>query len=597
MMYKWYFPPLNGGQSSGLNDSGVSYFASDPIRSVAKETIQDSIDAAHPDYDKVIVKFKTFYVSHNEIPDYQNLRNAFKKGIERWNHHFETKEFFEKGLEMLNRKKVPILAIQDYQTTGLSKIGNSRTGGWYALISASGVTEKSPTDGGSYGIGKNAPFAASAIRTVFYCTKNMEGEIGFQGVAKIPTITNENDEDTQGIGYYFDPIELQPIKDKEKILPPYQREEYGTDKFVLGFNDNKNWKERLIDEVVSCYLLAIYRETLEVHVEDTIINKSTLPKIIDLIKQYNEDSLALQYYEVLTSSLTKDFSNFFETDINTKEKIILRLIVKDGFKKKVGLHRSTGMKIFDKGHFHVPFDFSGVLVVEGERLNSILRKMEPPTHDKWDPNLYKENEKYGKKLIKSINKWINDSVKSLLKNNTNKDFHIKGIEELLPDLIDEKPRTIKVNKNTRRDSIKNILSKKKRSKRKKSGLNIYKDSTGIKNSSSKKQRTYNEKDKQNNRSQKALVSKINVFCTDPKNNIYSVLFFPKIEGELSLEIRAIGENGKSVEVDIEHAQIAGSEIPIIGNIIGPFNLKKELKNNLQIKINSSTRLALEVIQK
>lgn len=284
MTYKWYFAPSYGGQTSGLNDSGVSYFASDPIRSVAKETLQDSMDALHSGEKKTIVKFNTFHVTHDEIPDYKNLKDAFKKGVERWNHHNDTKKFFEHGLKMLNQDKIPVLAIQDYNTTGLSKVGNNKTGGWYTLVSSSGVTEKKSTDGGSYGIGKNAPFAASAIRTVLYCTKNRDEEIGFQGVAKIPTITNDNNEDTQGIGYYYNPLDRQPVKEHENILKTYQRTEYGTDKFILGFNDGKDWKERLIDEVINSYLIAIYKETLEVHINEFPINKSTLPEAIEIIK-------------------------------------------------------------------------------------------------------------------------------------------------------------------------------------------------------------------------------------------------------------------------------------------------------------------------
>src|SRR5699024_9102842 len=125
-----------------------------------------------------------------------------------------------------------------------------------------------------------------------------------------------------------------PVQEINHILKPYRRREYGTDKFILGFNDNKNWEKRLIDEVISSYLIAIHRDELEVHVNDFIINKSTLAKAIEIIKEYNKNSLALQYYDVLYSSLSKKFEEKFETDINTKEPVTLHLLVKDGFKKR-----------------------------------------------------------------------------------------------------------------------------------------------------------------------------------------------------------------------------------------------------------------------
>src|SRR5690625_6093675 len=158
MTFQWYFAPSNGGQTSGLNDSGVSYFASDPVRSITKETLQDSIDALHPSHNKIIVKFDMFEITKYKIPGYNDLLKSFNNGFKHWKHHVETKRFFKEGLDYLQKEKIPVLSIKDYQTIGLSKVGNKKTGGWYTLILSSGVTEKSSTEGGSYGIGKNAPF-------------------------------------------------------------------------------------------------------------------------------------------------------------------------------------------------------------------------------------------------------------------------------------------------------------------------------------------------------------------------------------------------------------------------------------------------------
>lgn len=135
MLLEWYYPPVLGGQTSGLNDSGVSYFEAAPIRSVAKETLQDSLDAAYGDDVKVIVKYKTFEVDITEIPDYIGLQKAFHSGVKHWDHHAETKSFFENGLKLLQNDKVQVLAIQDYNTTGLSKVGNQKTGGYVSTFS------------------------------------------------------------------------------------------------------------------------------------------------------------------------------------------------------------------------------------------------------------------------------------------------------------------------------------------------------------------------------------------------------------------------------------------------------------------------------
>lgn len=598
MPYQWYFAPSNGGQTSGLNDSGVSYFEADPIRSVAKETLQDSIDALHKNEKKTIIKFRTFNVSKTEVPNYEKLVQAFNNGIQRWNHHKATKSFFEKGLEMLNREEIPILAIQDYNTTGLPDVGNTRTGGWYTLILSAGVTEKAATDGGSYGIGKNAPFAASALRTVLYSTKNRDEQIGFQGIARIPTITNSDGEDTQGTGYYFNPHDQQPVMDDNDILPPYRRTEYGTDKFILGFNDEKEWEERLIDEVLSSYLLAIYRETLEVHVNDKVINKTSLPEMIKIVQQFNKESLALQYYEVLHSKHTQTFEKKFKTVDGDEEVAKLWLLERDGFQKRVGLHRSTGMKIFDKGHFRTPLDFSGIFIVEGEKLNAVLREMEPPTHDKWIPKLYKENTKYAEKLISDIYAWLNKCANSLLKQGVSENFQIKGIEELLPDLSDASVTTIEMKKDTLKDRISYIHPNKKKKKRRPkpsipSPTGVEGEVPGADRKGKPKENPQTPKEKG---TRAARVSRINVFCTNPDTKEYAVLITPQTTGTISFQIKAIGENGRTTDVKIAKAQFKGKEVPIKKNIVGPFTLDSKEVENLTLTLDTTNRLALEVVK-
>jgi hypothetical protein len=66
----------------------------------------------------------------------------------------------------------------DFNTMGLR---GSRTreldSPWEALTGADGVSaNKSSTSGGSYGIGKNAPFACSALSMVFYNTYAEDNE-------------------------------------------------------------------------------------------------------------------------------------------------------------------------------------------------------------------------------------------------------------------------------------------------------------------------------------------------------------------------------------------------------------------------------------
>ena len=54
----------------------------------------------------------------------------------------------------------------------MGKGGEIKTGQWHRLVKMTGQSAKnSNTAGGSYGIGKHAPFAVSGLRTIFYSTR------------------------------------------------------------------------------------------------------------------------------------------------------------------------------------------------------------------------------------------------------------------------------------------------------------------------------------------------------------------------------------------------------------------------------------------
>ena len=41
----WNFPPTNGGREDGFNDAGIATFVGRPLQSLAREIIQNSLDA------------------------------------------------------------------------------------------------------------------------------------------------------------------------------------------------------------------------------------------------------------------------------------------------------------------------------------------------------------------------------------------------------------------------------------------------------------------------------------------------------------------------------------------------------------------------
>ncbi len=178
-MMKWVFPENNGGQESGFHDPGVETFKGNFDRFLARESIQNSIDAAASASTPVRVEFARSVVRKTDVPGAVELLARLEACEKYWRDDPKPKAFFKKAGGLLSSNQVPLLRISDYATTGVTGGDSERKGNWYNLVRCSGSSFKGGGEGGSFGIGKNAPFAASALRTVFYSTLNTDkGQIG-----------------------------------------------------------------------------------------------------------------------------------------------------------------------------------------------------------------------------------------------------------------------------------------------------------------------------------------------------------------------------------------------------------------------------------
>ena len=77
-------------------------------------------------------------------------------------------------------------------------------------------------------------------------------------------------------------------------------------------------------------------------------------------------------------------SPVYTKDIGTMGKVTLRLMIQPDFHRRVAMVRRTGMKIMDKGNINGLIPFSGLLYIEGDKLNEYLRTLENPQHTKWE---------------------------------------------------------------------------------------------------------------------------------------------------------------------------------------------------------------------
>ena len=177
LIQKWNFPSNNYGQIFGIADSGVETFKGTPIKSLAREICQNSLDAALENDEPTRIEFRTFELDPRQIPDYNGLEDALNRALDFWSQQQSTKAktFFKQALAVMHKPTITCLRISDFNTSGLVGSREEYNSPWCNLTKSSGASDKSGSNGGSFGIGKFAPYACSSLRTVFYSTSDKEG--------------------------------------------------------------------------------------------------------------------------------------------------------------------------------------------------------------------------------------------------------------------------------------------------------------------------------------------------------------------------------------------------------------------------------------
>ncbi len=437
----WNFPSNDNGCVNGISDAGIETFKGTLFQSLAKEICQNSLDARKDSTKPVKIDFCLSEINTSDIPGFNRLQEVFILSEKYWGKDEESNGnekavmFYKKGLDILNSKKINILRISDFNTTGLTGSQKEKNSPWISLVKSKGVSEKTGTAGGSYGIGKNAPFANSEIRTVFYSTLDENGIQAYQGVAKLASFAEEKKEMflrkkkliTQGEGFYGNIEDNSPIFSSFS-LEKFVRDEVGTDIYILGFIKDGSWKNEMIKATLNSYLLSIYTNDLEVKIDNVLINKLNLET---LIQEYADD-LTKEYYQVLCSQ------NTVHKEINFADlgNITLDILIDRNLKKrKVLMARGNGMKIFDKNRISASMQFAGICILKDKRVDEYFRSMESPQHDKWEPDRHKEDRKEAKKREKELSKLIKDEIKELGASTILDEMDAVGASEYLPDEV------------------------------------------------------------------------------------------------------------------------------------------------------------------
>lgn len=439
----WRFPLLGDGNETGYANQGIEgYKGKDLIDNLTREICQNSLDAKNKkEQDKpVIVEFKLISIDQNRYELFDEYRECLEGCKEYWQERMDDKlkMFVKTAEETLKHSQIPVLVASDYNTTGLtgSRKNNNEKSIWRGLVQSDGTSVKSGDSAGSYGIGKNAPFACSSLSMVLYNTYAIDELHAFQGVARLATLM-QNNRPTQSIGHYkvIDQEIGKPITENDycPIRDLFKREKYGTDVVIVGFTQPDSWEDDVIKAAIKNFFLAIYEDKLIVRVNNHVISSDTLDKMFEKYKP-NDKKLAVSYemYKAVTSD---DREQYTKEIYNSDVEMYLR--VDPSYSRNIGYFRNSGMLVGQRRKNKLE-KFSMVVVICGESLGSLLKDAEPSKHNRWDPDIISDpnRKKEARRAIKEINGWIDEILETRFKMSIDKSIDA-DVGEFLPDELDD----------------------------------------------------------------------------------------------------------------------------------------------------------------
>lgn len=634
--YRFIFSDLGASDKVGVNDVGIGVFKKKPYIGLTKEILQNSTDAPNinlPAGTPVKVRFELVYIDRDDIPDVDRLNSVIHKCY----------EYYPNGDDGVKLKtiqdaadcylahpgKVPVLKISDYNTTGLCGVLDEKGSKWSGLVRERSATNKTGGSSGSFGVGKFAPFTFSSLRTVFYSTKTVDNETAFQGKALLTTFKEDNVL-KHNIGLFADTTSenYDAVLDSGDIAPVFQRDEVGTDIFVLGFEKDANWMEQSAISVIEYFFYSIFKGNLEVTVVEgdkvITITQSNLGEMIAFFEkycaEYMKDDVTFQYtapiYWKLLCGSHKVIRERFIYDGKDMGEYELYLFTGDDVtEKKVLEMREAGMKIREDSAFRIPMNFTGIFIATGagatslepeDNISSFLRKCENQAHDDWAADEYREKKEIAKDIINKIHSIILEAVKKEMPDFGKNSVDAFGLSEFLQtEEADDDKQEEKAFSDFRPLSFE-IQSVKTGRHRRQADISIKKNGGSKhkkKEPEEEPKKTEEDKPKKprNNKHGNGTGKASEVFISRVKTPFnalsgeYKISFIAdESAGDLMLDIKIGGDDDNLSRAEISSATIDGKKLPVKNGMVAVGTVAKGEKKMIVIKLSEVGRKTLEV---
>lgn len=393
MTTNWLFDLNRDGSSEGWEDAAIKNFRGNPLNNLAREIIQNSLDAPRELGDEVVtVSFQKETVSTASVPDINELKAVIDKCIDDANTFVlpDKRENLFMAQQTVQADTIDLLQISETGTSGME--GPCEPGKpLYKYLKAKGQGGKS-FDGarGSHGQGKAAPILCSQLHTIFV-SSNWKQKNLVMGRATLSSHYGDNKKQIHSnVGYWGE--DFEPVEFCGEMPTWLERRAPGTNIVVLGFKQFSRWDEILIAAVAVNFFAAINRGMLKVIVQGFEINADTLPEIFDMPQLL---SLIESQSDVPRGDYerAKGYYSTYTVPDEAEEGEVLNLGYfkfylkkRDDGQQNIGLLRdemfitSSIPRLKRKfGASYLGFDM--LIEPASSASNSLIKSMEPPAHD------------------------------------------------------------------------------------------------------------------------------------------------------------------------------------------------------------------------
>lgn len=426
----FHFPVDASGQWDGFNDPGIEHFTGNRLQHLGREVPQNTIDAKTASPARISIALVK--VAAKSLPGHADLVDAVERCAEAAakDKSDKAEKFFDAAQKLLAAKDLHVLQIRDANTTGLSGPCENGTP-FFAMLKATGQSQKPGTSTGSYGIGKFAPFAVSELRTVFVSTiwsdKKGKNHHYVQGKSVLMSHLDAKGATRRGTGFWGQRKGCLPVTELNEAIPDWLRmcdadgnlaDRRGTMLSIVGFSATKGWQQVLAANIVENFFGAVWRGELEVEIKDgPMITATTIDDVLgdagvqsSIADQPGEPELFSNVAHYLTALKGGSEVTIAKTENLHLGMCELRILVGENLPKRVAVLRN-GMLITEElprlkrfGDFK---EFAAVLECTADKGLALLRAMEPPRHDAFEPDrLPPDRRGAGRTALRELAEWV-----------------------------------------------------------------------------------------------------------------------------------------------------------------------------------------------